>query len=76
MIKKWSFSAPKKVGSEEVGLEIRLLGLEHPLKEIGEAAGGMDSTAVAMAIKRLAEQAAKSRQFTSQMRKVSAYCEK
>ena len=45
--------------TEEVGLEIRLFGLEDPLKDIGEAAGGMDYTAVAMAIKRFEEKARK-----------------
>ena len=46
------------------------------LKEIGEAAGGMDYTAVAMAINRFEETATKSKQLTSLMRKVSSYCEK
>ena len=46
------------------------------IKEIGEAAGGMDYTAVAMAIKRFEEKAKKSKQLTSVIKKVSSYRDK
>ena len=45
------------------------------LREIGEAAGGRDYTAVAMAIKRLEDRAAQDAGLRRKMREVDRHCE-
>ena len=46
------------------------------LREVGQAAGGMDYTAVEMAIKRLEERAQRKREWRSQMQQVQEKREK
>jgi chromosomal replication initiation ATPase DnaA len=45
------------------------------LKQIGERVGGMDYTAVAMAIKRFEQKAGKTRELSRLIGKVKAKCE-
>ena len=45
------------------------------LREIGNAAGGMDYTAVAMAIKRFGQKAARDRQIREMIKCVETACE-
>ena len=46
------------------------------LREAGEAAGGMDYTAVAMAVKRMEQRALEDNSLSQLMQRVKAQCEK
>jgi len=46
------------------------------LREVGEAVGGMDYTAVAMAIKRFEQKAKREKALGQMIRKVRGKCEK